>query len=135
MTEPRCAQLHVHSYFSVLDAPTPPESLVSTAAELGLSAIALTDHNSVGGLVRFWKAAERVGIKAIFGAEVTLEDHSHLTLLAENQVGWGNLCRLVSASRLDQVPGVDDEAVWLGKVEPALSWERLAQHRDGLIAL
>ena len=97
---PPYAELHCHSYFSLLDASSSPEDLAARAAELGLSALALTDHDSLAGAVRFALAARRDGLHAIFGAEVTLEDGHHLTLLAETQEGYGNLCRLVTASRI-----------------------------------
>ncbi|MCO5208740.1 MAG: DNA polymerase III subunit alpha [Caldilinea sp.] len=97
---PPYAELHCHSYFSLLDASSSPEDLAARAAELGLSALALTDHDSLAGAVRFALAARRAGLHAIFGAEVTLEDGVHLTLLAETQEGYGNLCRLVTASRI-----------------------------------
>lgn len=133
MTDPvRYAELHAHSYFSLLDGASAPEALVEQASRLGLAALALTDHNSLAGAVRAWTAAKRVGLHLVLGAEVTLADGSHLTLLAENQAGYRNLCQLISAARLDQiVPG----APWPGKVAAALAWPRLAEHKEGLIAL
>jgi error-prone DNA polymerase len=104
MTEPvGYAELHCHSYYSLLDASSSPEALVARAAELGLTALALTDHDSLAGAVRAWRAAQRAGLPLILGAEVTLEDGHHLTLLAETQAGYANLCRLITASRLDQM--------------------------------
>ena len=76
------AELHCHSHFSLLDAASSPEDLIAHAQELGLAAIALTDHNSLAGAIRFWKAAQKSGIHPIIGAEVTLVDDQHLTLLA-----------------------------------------------------
>ncbi|MCB0187933.1 MAG: PHP domain-containing protein, partial [Caldilineaceae bacterium] len=134
MTEPAYAELHCHSYFSLLDGASSPEALVDEAHRLGLTALALTDHDSLAGAVRFQSAAEQQGLHAIFGAEVTLATGHHLTLLAETQQGYANLCRLVSTARLDQLP-TDDNAPWPGKVVPALTWNRLAQQRAGLIAL
>lgn len=128
------AELHCHSYFSLLDGASSPEALIAEAKRLGVSALALTDHDSLAGAVRFWRAAQQQGVHAIFGAEVTLSGGHHLTLLAETQEGYGNLCRLISAARLDHLPG-DEDALWPGKLNPALSWERLAQYRQGLIVL
>ena len=66
------AELHCHSFFSLLDAASSPEELVFRAQSLGLHALALTDHDSLAGAVRFWTAAQQVGLHAIIGAEVTL---------------------------------------------------------------
>jgi len=95
------AELHCHRYFSLLDGASSPEELVTRAAELGLRALALTDHDSLAGAVRFWTAARHAGLHAIAGAEVTMEDGHHLTLLAETQAGYANLCRLITAARLE----------------------------------
>ena len=104
----------------------------------GLEALALTDHDSLAGAVRFWVEAQRAGLHAVMGAEVTLAGGYHLTLLAENQQGYANLCRLITAARLDTTaphPEVVDEDAWLGKVEPSLDWSFLEQNNRGLIAL
>ena len=134
MAVPGYAELHCHSYFSLLDGASSPEALAMEAKRLGLRALALTDHDSLAGAVRFWRAAQQQGLHPLFGAEVTLEGGQHLPLLAETQAGYGNLCRLISAARLDYLPS-DDDAPWPGKVPPALQWERLAAHATGLIAL
>ncbi len=133
------AELHCHSYFSLLDGASSPEDLVAQAVDLGLAALALTDHDSLAGAVRFWNAARAANLHPIFGAEVTLEDGCHLTLLAETQAGYGNLCQLVTAARLDQVEdanAIDAPAdSWAGKVAPALPWARLEKLAVGLVAL
>lgn len=98
------AELHCHSYFSLLDGASSPEALVGAAQAMGLRALALTDHDSLAGAVRFVTAAQRAGLHAILGAEVTLADGHHLTLLAETQQGYANLCRLITASRLGTPP-------------------------------
>lgn len=117
-------ELHAHSAFSLGDGASTPEALVSRAAELGYTALALTDHNDLGGAVRFAKACGEAGIFPIFGAEITLSDRSHLTLLVENPVGWGNLCSLVTRGRMDAPRG-----------EPGVPFEALAEHAAGLVAL
>ena len=88
-------ELHGHSAFSLGDGASTPESLAVRAAELGYKALALTDHDDLGGAVRFHKACEGAGIFPIFGAEITLRDGAHATLLVENPAGWGNLCSLL----------------------------------------
>lgn len=95
------AELHAHSYFSLLDASSAPEDLVARAKALGLAALALTDHDSLAGLPRFQLAARREGLPALMGAELSLADGGHLTLLVHSQAGYGRLCRLISRSRLD----------------------------------
>ena len=98
-------ELHVHSNFSLLDGADHPETLVRRAAELGMPALALTDHDNVYGAVRFLQAAREAGIRPILGAELTLAARQpdgvahHLTLLVENEDGWHNLCYLISAAR------------------------------------
>ncbi|MEJ7763763.1 MAG: DNA polymerase III subunit alpha, partial [Thermomicrobiales bacterium] len=74
---------------------------------LGYRALAITDHDNVHGAMEFTKAAQAVGIQPITGAEVTLLDGSHLTLLAETPAGYANLCRLLTAAHgapLDATP-------------------------------
>src|SRR5512147_2888764 len=92
-------ELHCHSNFSLLDGASHPEDLVQRAAEVGMSALALTDHDAVYGAVRFAQVAKEHGIRPLFGAELTLEDQTHLTLLVENDQGWHNLCSLLTIAR------------------------------------
>jgi error-prone DNA polymerase len=92
-------ELHCHSSFSLLDGASHPEDLLARAGELGMPALALTDHDAVYGAVRFAQAARRLGIRPILGAEMTLEDGHHLTLLAQDATGWANLCALITAAR------------------------------------
>ncbi|MCL5952734.1 MAG: error-prone DNA polymerase [Chloroflexi bacterium] len=135
------AELHAHSYLSLLDGASSPEDLVRTAQEIGLKAIALTDHNSLAGVVRFWKAAQSAGFHAIFGAEVTLAGEEHLTLLAENREGYASLCRLLTAAQLTDTPRdaagamTTDSKLWPGKAKPAVTWAMLEENRHGLLAL
>ncbi len=117
-------ELHAHSYFSLLDGASSPDDLVSRAQELGMTALALTDHDAVYGAPRLVRAAQKVGIKPILGAELTLHDHSHLTLLARNEHGWHNLCALISAARHNSPKG-----------EALLPDGGLEGYTDGLIAL
>jgi error-prone DNA polymerase len=120
-------ELHAHSYYSLLDGASPPESLLRRAAELGMDALALTDHDAVYGAVPFVKHARELGIRPILGAELTLagaQEPHHLTLLVENATGWANLCQLITLARHHAPKG-----------EALLPIEALAEHTDGLIAL
>ena len=73
---PAYAELHCHSNFSFLDGASHPEDLVAEAARLGLSALALTDHGGLSGVVRFARAAGTAGLPTVFGAELTLTDEA-----------------------------------------------------------
>lgn len=117
-------ELHCHSNFSLLDGASHPEDLVRRAAELGMPALALTDHDNVYGAVRFAQAAQAAGIKPIFGAEVTLAGGHHLTLLVENEAGWRNLSWLISQAQHNAPKG-----------QAALPPAVLMNHTEGLIAL
>src|SRR5687767_15967671 len=79
-----------------------PEALVSRGAELGYSALALTDTSDLGGAIRFTLEAERAGIKPIVGAELLIEGHPTV-LLAIDAVGYRNLAALVTRSRVGQL--------------------------------
>jgi error-prone DNA polymerase len=117
-------ELHCHSAFSLGDGATSPEGLVSRAAELGYTHLALTDHDDLGGAIRFSRACQSAGISPLLGAETTLWDGSHLTLIVENWSGWKNICALLTAARTKSPRGV-----------PALDLETLAARADGLVAL
>ncbi len=123
-TERLYVELHCHSAFSLLDGASTPEELVVAAKDLGLSALALTDHNDLGGIVRFAEAAKEIDFPAIIGSELTLIDDSHLILLAENIEGYKNLCYLISQARSHSTRGL-----------PKVSYETLATYSDGLICL
>src|SRR6476661_7915547 len=91
-------ELHAHSAYSFLDGASQPEELAARAAELGYETLALTDHDGVYGSLEFAHAAKHLGVRPITGAEVTLADESHVTLLVENARGYANLCRLLTAA-------------------------------------
>jgi error-prone DNA polymerase len=95
MTDPAYVELHCHSAFSLLDGAALPETLVERAAQLGYPALALTDHDDLGGAVRFAQAAEEHRIGGIIGGEITVGAH-HIVLLAENREGYGNLSTLIT---------------------------------------
>ncbi|MGH2449482.1 MAG: DNA polymerase III subunit alpha, partial [Chloroflexota bacterium] len=116
--------LHAHSYFSLLRGVGSPDSLAARAAELGYPALALTDRDALYGAASFQLACRELGLKPLFGAELTLDDGSQITLLAMNQTGYGNLCRLVSYARLGRPKG----EAWLPS-------EKLSEQSTGLICL
>ncbi len=93
-------ELHSHSAFSLRDGVSTPDTLARRAAALGYPALALTDHDSLAGLVAHARACQEAGIRPIAGLELTLDDASHLTLLAHDRVGYRSLCLLVSHARL-----------------------------------
>jgi len=118
------AELHCHSAFSFLDGASLPDDLVAEAQRLGYPALALTDRNGVYGSLAFAQAAKPLALQAITGAEVTLTDGSHLTLLAETPQGYANLCRLLTEAHL----GAD-------RLDPRLAFASLAARHEGLIIL
>src|SRR5437899_12310441 len=93
-------ELHCHSAYSFLDGASLPEQLALTAANLGYHALALTDHNGIYGAMAFAQEAKSLGLQAITGAELTLLDGSHVTILAETPEGYANLCRLITEAHL-----------------------------------
>ncbi len=118
-------ELHCHSAFSFLDGASLPEQLAVTAADLGYSGLALTDHNGIYGSMAFAQEAKQLGLQAITGAEVTLGDGAHVTLLAETAQGYANLCRLLTEAHLGSADRRD----------PRLAFASLEARHDGLIVL
>jgi error-prone DNA polymerase len=123
-------ELHSHSAYSFLDGASQPEELAARAAELGYEALALTDHDGVSGSLEFAHAAKAFGVQPITGAELTLADGSHVTLLVETSNGYANLCRLLTTAHARTRPkeGADP-------LPPALPLERLLELNDGLVCL
>lgn len=117
-------ELHCHSNFSFLEGASHIEELVLRAAELGQKALALTDHDGLHGAMEFAQCARAWGVRPITGAEVTLANGHHLTLLCETQQGYANLCRLLTHAHLNHERG-----------SPRIEPEVLARHTEGLIAL
>jgi DNA polymerase III subunit alpha len=131
--------LHVHTEYSMLDGASRIDSLMRKAAELGMPAVAMTDHGNMFGAIDFYKAGKKHGVKPIIGSEIYMapasrftkgnrkagdEPYYHLGLVAENQTGYKNLMRLVSRAYL--------EGYWY---KPRADKEILAEHSEGLIAL
>ena len=129
--------LHVHSEFSLLDGACRIEGMAECAKNLGQTALAITDHGVMYGAVAFYKAAKKAGIKPIIGCEVYVAprnmtdreynvggNYSHLILLCKNEVGYHNLCYLVS------------EGYTRGfYVKPRIDWRLLHERSEGLICL
>ena len=97
----RYAELHAHSAYSFLDGANEPDDLASAAVELGLEALALTDHDGVPGIVKHAQAGRTHGLPTIHGTELTLADGSHLPVLARNPVGYRRLVSAISQHNLD----------------------------------
>lgn len=122
-------ELHCHSAFSFLDGASHPIELAHAAAEHGYEALALTDHDGVHGLMELAQAAKPVGLRAIAGAEVTLDDGHHLTLLCESQAGWRNLCRLLTRAHEGTRPPRKEP------LAPSVTLDEVAERSEGLVCL
>jgi error-prone DNA polymerase len=122
------SELHARSAFSFLEGGSLPETLVSVAAALGLPAMALMDRNGFYGSPRFHVSAQKTGIRAHVGAEVTITDRNGVAnypLLCASRTGYQNLCRLLTRTKL-RVPK---------HTESAAKMEELAEHAAGLVCL
>jgi error-prone DNA polymerase len=126
----RYVELHAHSAYSFLDGASQPEELAARAAELGYSALAVTDHDGLYGSLEFAHAARFFGVRAITGAEVTLQGGYHVTLLVESQRGYSNLCRLLTAAHAETRPKENAEAL-----PPSLDPALLVELNEGLVCL
>ncbi|MDP2932123.1 MAG: DNA polymerase III subunit alpha, partial [Chloroflexota bacterium] len=128
--------LHVHTEYSLLDGMCRIPQLMARAKEMGLTALAITDHGAMYGVIQFYLAAREAGIKPIIGCEVYVAQNSrtsreasdkfnyHLILLAKNDTGYRNLIQLVTKAHLEGF-----------YYKPKVDKELLAQYHDGLIAL
>ena len=101
--------LHVHTEYSLLDGSNKIKELVSRTKEMGMDSVAITDHGVMYGVIDFYKAATEAGIRPIIGCEVYVapgsrfdkngqadNKYNHLVLLAENDIGYHNLIKIVS---------------------------------------
>ncbi len=129
--------LHVHTEYSLLDGACRINDLVKKAKEMGQTALAITDHGVMYGVVDFYKAAKKQGIKPIIGCEVYVaprtrfdkvkeydSEYRHLVLLCKNDVGYRNLTAMVSKSFTEGFYS-----------KPRIDEDLLAEHSQGLIAL
>lgn len=137
MPAPMYVNLHTHSDYSLLDGLAKVDQLIARAKELGMPALALTDHGVLYGAVDFYKKAKAAELNPIIGVEAYLaprsrfdkmpkidSKYSHLTLLARNNAGYQNLIELVSAGWLEGF-----------YYKPRIDHELLAAKADGLIIL
>jgi error-prone DNA polymerase len=144
--EAYAAELHLHTCYSFLDGASSPEELAMQAAELGYQALAVTDHDGLHGAMEFAHACKAVNIQPIVGVELTLlhgfvqaEQPApvHLTLLAETDAGYANLCRLITLAH-KRTRAWEPAATHRPAEDPrpaALDPEDLEAHTDGLIVL
>ncbi len=130
--------MHVHTEYSLLDGSSKIKEITARAKELGMDSLAITDHGVMYGVIEFYKAAKEVGIKPILGCEIYVSPGSrfdkqpgesddryhHLVLLAENEVGYGNLMKIVSR-------GFTEGFYY----KPRVDYEVLENYHEGIIAL
>ncbi len=130
--------LHVHTQYSLLDGSNKIEEYVARVKELGMDSAAITDHGAMYGCIDFYKASKAAGIKPIMGCEVYVAPKSrfdreagsqedryyHLVLLAENNVGYANLMKIVSKGFVEGF-----------YYKPRVDLELLEKYHQGLIAL
>ncbi len=132
------AHLHVHTEYSLLDGSNKIKEYVERVKELGMTSAAITDHGAMYGVIDFYRAAHAAGINPVLGCEVYVAPNSrfdretaggedryyHLVLLAENNIGYANLIKIVSA-------GFTEGYYYRPRVDKAL----LEEHAEGIIAL
>lgn len=130
--------LHVHTEYSLLDGSSKIKEITKQAKELGMNSLAITDHGVMYGAIDFYRAAKDVGIKPIIGCEVYVapgsrfdkeageseERYYHLILLAENNKGYENLCKIVSKGFVDGF-----------YYKPRVDYEVLEEFHEGIICL
>lgn len=133
----RFVHLHTHSHYSLLDGMSQIDDMVALAKEHGQEAIALTDHGAMYGVIEFYSACKKAGLKPIVGCEVYVANRSHtqkeaqidnkryhLTLLAKDFTGYQNLIKLTTAAHLEGY-----------YYKPRVDKDLLRQHAEGLICL
>ena len=117
------AELHAKTNFSFLEGASHPDELVGRAAELGYAALAVTDRNSLAGVVRAHQAAKEAGLKLLVGAEITPEDAPPVVLWATDRAAYGRLARLITRGCRRAEKG-----------QCRLTLDDVAQHAAGLLA-
>ena len=132
------AHLHVHTEYSLLDGSSKIKEITKRAKELGMNSLAITDHGVMYGCIDFYRAALENGIKPIIGCEVYVAPGSrfekeagdnedryyHLILLAENNEGYANLCKIVSKGFVEGF-----------YYKPRVDYEVLEKYHEGIICL
>src|SRR6266511_3788185 len=139
MSDQKFAHLHLHTDYSLLDGAIQIKPLAKRTSELGMSAVAMTDHGNMFGAISFYHAMKTHGLKPIIGCETYITRGSrtdraagapgekanfHLILLAKNLAGYRNLARLTSKAYTEGF-----------YYKPRIDKELLAEHSEGLIAL
>lgn len=117
------AELHARSAFSFLRGAASPEAIMKRAAELGMSHIAITDRDGVYGSGRAHYKARELGLRAIVGAELTMDDGGVQPVLVATRTGYQNLCQLITLAKLRAAKG-----------QSRIAWHELEAHAEGLIA-
>ncbi len=128
--------LHNHSEFSLLDGLQKTKNMVEYAQSLGMKSLAITDHGNMYGTIKFYQACKNVGIKPIIGCEIYVskgslhdkeaqnKEYNHLILLAENEIGYKNLMKIVTVAYLEGY-----------YYKPRTDLALLEKHHEGLICL
>ena len=117
------SELHCKTNFSFLEGASHASELVDRAVELGYKALAITDRNSLAGMVRAHTACKKGNLKLIVGAEITPVDAPHVVLWATDRKSYGQLCRLITVGRRRAAKG-----------ECELTFDDIAEHAQGLLA-
>ncbi len=132
------AHLHVHTEYSLLDGSGKIKEMVARTKELGMDSLAITDHGQMYGVIDFYRACKAQGIRPILGCEAYVapksrfdreanssnERYNHLVLLAENNIGYQNLMKIVSLGYLEGF-----------YYKPRVDYEVLEKYSEGIIAL
>ena len=134
---PDFVHLHVHTQYSLLDGAIRIDDMLQRASDFGMHSVAITDHGTMFGAVELYEKAVKANIKPIIGIEIYVAPRSrfdktpldnkglsHLILLAENQQGYRNLCKLASAAQLEGF-----------YYKPRIDKQLLREHNQGLIAM
>jgi DNA polymerase III subunit alpha len=127
--------LHVHTHYSALDGACKVEDLIARAVELGMPALAITDHGVLSGVIQFYQQCRKAGLKPIIGLEAYIvndrfrkegpnEEKWHLTLLARDNIGYRNLLKLGSLAFLEGY-----------YYKPRMDYAALKEHVEGIICL
>jgi error-prone DNA polymerase len=138
---PAYVELHCHSAYSFLDGVSLPQELAQRAGELGHTALALTDHNSVSGSMELAQVAADYGVRAIHGVELDVAPQprgagqaagsGHLTLLVRSERGWSNLCRIITRAH----EHTRDATSRRDRLEPWVDLQTVIEHAEGLVCL
>jgi error-prone DNA polymerase len=143
---PPYVELHCHSAYSFLDGVSLPQELAQRAGELGYTALALTDHNSVSGSMELAQVAAGNGVRAIHGAEIDVlvgpadgaagksaevGGTRHVTLLVRDERGWSNLCRIVTLAHAH----TRERESGRERTEPWVDVQAVLDHAEGLVCL